>query len=113
MYPNDGTTVQELLQNADTAMLNAKDEGRNTYRFFTQEMNANAQRQLRIEAELKQALQNDEFVLHYQPIVNAKTGAIEGSEALIRWQHPEHGLVYPDYFIDIAEESSLIIDIGE
>ncbi len=113
VYPQDGKSVGVLMKNADTAMLKAKEEGRDNYKFFTKEMDEEAQKQLMLEKELKEALKYNQFVLHYQPIVNAKTAKIEGAEALIRWEHPTHGLIYPNDFIGVAEESNLIIEIGE
>ena len=113
MYPDDGVNVNELLKNADTAMLKAKEEGRDNYKFYTNKMNEEVEHQIKVERELREALFKNQFVLHYQPIVGAKDGLIEGVEALIRWNHPEKGLVYPNYFIEIAEESNLIIEIGE
>jgi diguanylate cyclase (GGDEF)-like protein len=113
MYPDDGVNVNELLKNADTAMLKAKEEGRDNYKFYTNKMNEEVEHQIKVERELREALFHNQFILHYQPIVSAKDGFIEGVEALIRWNHPEKGLVYPNYFIEIAEESNLIIEIGE
>jgi EAL domain-containing protein (putative c-di-GMP-specific phosphodiesterase class I) len=113
MYPDDGINVNELLKNADTAMLKAKEEGRDNYKFYTNKMNEEVEHQIKVESELREALFHNQFILHYQPIVSAKDGFIEGVEALIRWNHPEKGLVYPNYFIEIAEESNLIIEIGK
>jgi diguanylate cyclase (GGDEF)-like protein len=112
VYPNDGKNVGVLMKNADTAMLKAKEEGRDTYKFFTKEMDEEIQKYLVLEKELQEALKNDEFVLYYQPIVNSITSKIEGAEALIRWKHPIRGLIFPNDFISVAEESNLIIEIG-
>ncbi|MGB4062325.1 MAG: EAL domain-containing protein [Azonexus sp.] len=112
IYPNDGQDADEVMKNADTAMYHAKANGRNNYQFFTTEMNTRAVRRLFIEGNLRRALKQGEFMLYYQPKVDLATGLMIGSEALIRWQDPEHGLVYPNQFVPIAEESGLIVPIG-
>jgi len=111
-YPEDGAECKELLRNADMAMYRAKSSGRNSYQFYTIEMKAQVQRQLNLENELRGALSRDEFRLHYQPQIDLQSGRLIGVEALIRWQHPAQGLVFPGYFIDVAEQSGLISDIG-
>lgn len=113
LYPDDGETYQVLLKNADTAMYHAKAEGRNNFQFYTQSMNDQVFERLSIENELRHAIEHNEFVLFYQPRINSKTGVVESLEALIRWQHPEKGLVAPGYFIDVAEDSGLIVPISE
>ncbi len=113
VFPHDGDNPQSLLKNADIAMYRAKEDGRNRYKFFTKHMNEELQAQIDIEKTLSIAIQKKEFVLHYQPLVDANNDEIVAVEALIRWQHPTRGLVYPDEFISIAEESGLIVEIGE
>lgn len=112
LAPDDATDPQILLQYADTAMYQAKHNGRNTYRFFTAEMNAIAIARLEMETALHLALERNEFVLHYQPKVDLASGKIDGFEALIRWQRPGHGLVLPSSFIPVLEESGFIVQVG-
>ena len=113
IYPQDGSDSGMLLQNADTAMYQAKEEGRNTYRFFTWEMNREAEGRISMGAALRNALRREEFQLHYQSIVDISDGTIVGVEALIRWESSERGRVGPDEFIPVAEESGLIVPIGD
>jgi diguanylate cyclase (GGDEF)-like protein len=112
IYPADGESATKLLQNADTAMYKAKEAGRNAFMFYSLDMTRAANAQLIMENEIRKALQTDAFRLYYQPRVNAALGVICGAEALIRWQHPEKGLIAPAEFISVAEKSDLIIDIG-
>jgi diguanylate cyclase (GGDEF)-like protein/PAS domain S-box-containing protein len=111
--PNDGDNVELLLKNADTAMYQAKAAGRNTFQFFIKSMNEAVSKRMYIEQALRQAIKQKEFILHYQPVVSMESGEIVGVEALIRWQHPNKGLIYPDDFIEIAEETGLIEPIGQ
>lgn len=113
MFPEHGTDSETLIRNADAAMYCAKSDGRSKVRFFTDEMNAVAQERLTMDKNLRLALDREEFFLVYQPQIEIETGRITGLEALIRWQHPELGLVPPDRFISIAEDSGLIVPIGE
>jgi EAL domain-containing protein (putative c-di-GMP-specific phosphodiesterase class I) len=112
-YPHDGTDVETLMRNADTAMYHAKQMGRNNYQFFTQAMNDAAQERLLLENDLRHAVERGEFILHYQPQLDLKTGRIIGFEALVRWMHPQRGLVGPSQFVPAAEETGLIGEIGE
>jgi len=113
IYPEDGQDVAGLLQAADLALSHAKKEGRNRYRFHTVGMNDRALALLVLERDLKRALDENQFVLHYQPKVDLESGRITGAEALIRWHHPVHGLVGPMQFIPVAEERGLIVDLGK
>ncbi|CAG9931783.1 putative bifunctional diguanylate cyclase/phosphodiesterase [Candidatus Nitrotoga arctica] len=112
IYPDDGQDAETQIKNADTAMYFAKNNGRNNFKFFKQEMNDRAVQRQSIEASLRRALERQEFVLHYQPKINLKSGAIVGVEALIRWQHPEQGLLSPAQFVSIAEDCGLILPMG-
>jgi diguanylate cyclase (GGDEF)-like protein/PAS domain S-box-containing protein len=112
VYPQDGETSAELIERADIAMYQAKESGRNNVQFFTQEMNQRLQERLQIEGALRLAIERQEFVLHYQPKVDLRTGLIVGAEALIRWQHPDMGMISPAKFIGLAEETGLIVPIG-
>jgi diguanylate cyclase (GGDEF)-like protein len=111
-YPEDGEDAETLMKNADTAMYQAKVIGPNNYQFFKKHMNVRAIERQSIEAELNCALEQQEFMLYYQPIVNLETGQISGVEALIRWMHPDRGFLSPAQFIPIAEECGLILPIG-
>lgn len=112
IYPGDGQDAETLIKNADTAMYQAKDGGRNNYHFFKREMNTRAVERQRIEAHLRVALARREFVLHFQPTINLETAEITGAEALLRWMQPELGMVLPERFINIAESCGLIVPIG-
>ncbi len=112
-YPKDGNDVETLIKNADMAMYHAKEKGKNAYSYYQESMNIAAFELLNLQNEMHQALVKNEFILHYQPQVDLNTGETISVEALIRWQHPEKGLVSPDYFIPIAEQSELIVSIGE
>lgn len=113
LFPRDGADSKALMMSADTALYSVKDSGRNGYRFFSTEMNSRLIERLEIESRLRHALERNEFILHYQPVVNVKTQRITGVEALLRWQNEQLGAVAPDRFIPIAESLGLINDIGD
>lgn len=113
LFPEDGLDTEILLRNADMAMYAAKDGGRNGFNFYSQEMNRKAHERMELETSLRHALEHEEFYLEFQPIVNARNGRLVGAEALVRWQHPEWGRIMPDRFIPVAEDSGLIIPLGE
>src|ERR1700733_8684582 len=113
VYPEDGSDIETLLQNADSAMYEAKDRGRNNYQFYRSDLNSSATERQSLESSLRHAIQRHELELHYQPIMNVATGVMAGAEALVRWQHPILGSVLPAQFISIAEESGLIVPIGQ
>lgn len=113
LYPRDGESAEKLIRNADAAMYYAKEKGRATFQYFTSELNARAYERLSLETDLRHALERGEFELHYQPQIRLSDGRIVGGEALIRWNHPERGMVSPGTFIPVAEQSGLIIEIGD
>jgi len=113
LHPQDGPDVDTLLKNADVAMYRAKEAGRNNFQFFTAEMNQLVNERLALEHSLRRAMERREFLLHYQQKVDLKSGAVVGAEALLRWQHQEWGLLRPARFIPVAEETGLIVQIGE
>lgn len=112
LYPRDGADGQTLLQNADTAMYRAKESGRNHFQFFQSDMNTRLMARMELEAALREALERQEFTLHFQPRVHAANGLCCSAEALVRWQHPQWGLVSPARFIPVAEECGLIVPLG-
>ncbi len=113
VYPTHGTRVEELVRQADAAMYQAKEEGKNTFRFFSEDLTSKAFQRITLEADLRRALEDGQFCLHYQPQVAFVSQKVSGLEALLRWRHPERGLVGPGEFMNVAEESGMIIEIGE
>lgn len=113
LYPDDGQEIDELLKHADVAMYRAKEEGKGRFHFYDPSMTARAVSRMKTETQLRRALERNEFVVHYQPRVDVATQQIVGAEALLRWQHPERGLVYPADFIGLCEEAKLIVPLGE
>lgn len=112
IYPEAGNTMEALIRSADLAMYSVKDKGKNSFEFFDESMNENTNARLLIERDLRRALADDHLVVCYQPQVNATTEKVVGFEALIRWRHPDNGVMYPGEFIPVAEETGLIIDVG-
>jgi diguanylate cyclase (GGDEF)-like protein/PAS domain S-box-containing protein len=112
IYPDDSTDAETLIRNADIAMLHAKSSGRNSYQFFKPEMNVRALERQSLESSLRNALDREQLVLYYQPKIDLRTGALVGAEALIRWRHPQRGLVPPSQFIPVAEECGFIVPIS-
>ncbi len=112
-FPRDGTDTQQLLKAADTAMYNAKETGRSNYKFYREDMEQAVVTEIDLEADLRRALDDNQFEVHYQPQIDFRTGAIIGCEALLRWNHPERGFVSPARFVPVAEESGLICAIGQ
>jgi diguanylate cyclase (GGDEF)-like protein len=112
VYPDDGEDAETLIKNADTAMYQAKENGRQSYQFFKPAMNVRAVERQFIEENLRRALEHEEFALHYQPKINLRTGEIAGAEALLRWTHPTRGRISPAIFIPVAEDCGLILPIG-
>ncbi|MBI3772804.1 MAG: EAL domain-containing protein [Gammaproteobacteria bacterium] len=113
LYPKDGADVSRLIKHADTALYRSKVTGRNNFHFYTEDLTAAALKRLTLESELRQAIINHEFILHYQPLINLSTRHITGVEALIRWQHPQRGTLLPEEFLSVAEETRLINTMGE
>ncbi|AFV97528.1 MULTISPECIES: putative bifunctional diguanylate cyclase/phosphodiesterase [unclassified Sulfuricurvum] len=112
IYPDDSKEINELMKFADIAMYKAKSEGRDQFSFFTSKLNDQVHKEVRIAHDMHRALEDSEFVLYYQPKIHIKTGKIIGAEALIRWHHPDKGIIYPDQFISIAENTGFILKLG-
>jgi diguanylate cyclase (GGDEF)-like protein/PAS domain S-box-containing protein len=113
VFPHDGRDADSLIRSADTAMYQAKDSGRNNFQFFTADMHAKALARLSVEGDLRRAIEREQFVLHYQPVISLSSGRVVGAEALLRWNHPDRGLVLPADFVALAEETGLIVPIGD
>jgi len=113
VYPHDGGNADELLKAADVAMYHSKERGRETFHFYDPVMNARAAERLVLESELRRAIEREEFVVHYQPVVDARDETLVGLEALVRWRHPTRGLLLPGQFVDVAEESRMLTSIGD
>jgi diguanylate cyclase (GGDEF)-like protein len=113
VYPEDGRDADTLMKNADTAMYRAKDEGRNNYQFYTPSVNQEGIERLKMETMLRHAIERDEFIIFYQPRINTKTRELVCVEALVRWEHPDLGMIFPKDFISLAEDTGLIVEIGE
>jgi diguanylate cyclase (GGDEF)-like protein/PAS domain S-box-containing protein len=113
LAPQDGTDLDQLIKNADLAMYGAKADGRRTYRFFEPEMDARAKARLTMERELRQAMVDGGFEIHYQPVVDLRSDEISGCEALLRWRHPERGMISPAEFVPVAEDTGLIVELGD
>ncbi len=111
--PEDGVAATKLMKHADLALYRAKQHGRNTYRFFIEEMNQRAAQCLQLENELRVALERDQFMLYYQPLVHLPDRRVVGLEALLRWHHPQRGILHPAQFISVAEQTGLILPLGE
>jgi diguanylate cyclase (GGDEF)-like protein len=112
LFPSDASTADDLIKNADIAMYHAKEHGKNQYRYYLESMNVVARERVEMESMLRKAVENDELCLRYQPQIDAASGQVCGIEALLRWQHPQHGLVRPEMFLAVAEKTGLILGIG-
>jgi predicted signal transduction protein with EAL and GGDEF domain len=113
LAPQDGTDLDQLIKNADLAMYGAKADGRRTYRFFEPSMDAHAKARLTLERDLRQALIEGSFEIHYQPVVDLNSDEVTGCEALLRWRHPQRGMISPADFVPVAEDAGLIVELGE
>jgi len=112
LYPEDGTTADELIKNSDTAMYFTKDKGKNSFNRYSEEMSVIHNRMLNMETEIRRGMRENQFEVFYQPQVSAENGSIIGVEALLRWNHPEKGLITPSTFMSVAEESGIIVELG-
>lgn len=113
LYPQDSTKADQLLRNAETAMYKAKDDGKNTYQFYNKQMTESALQKIKLDADIRKALKNEEFVAYFQPKIDARDGRVIGLETLIRWMHPEKGMIHPTEFIPFCEETGLVLEIDK
>jgi len=113
VFPDDTDTIEQLIKNADLAMYRSKQEGKNVYRYFTEDMNADASEKLELTNDLRSAIEHEQLALYYQPIVDTKTNKLASFEALVRWNHPKYGLITPDNFITLAEEGGFMVKVGK
>jgi len=113
VFPGDGKDARSLLKNADTAMFRAKENGRHCFQFYKAEMSVSAMERLDLENSLKSAFENDEFLIHYQPVIDIHKNQVVGVEALLRWQHPDEGMIQPTDFVNVVEDCGLIVALGE
>ena len=113
IFPDDAVNKEDLIKNADMAMYSAKQAGKNVYRYFTEDMNADAKERLELSNDLRNAIQNDQLKLYYQPVIDTKTNTLYACEALVRWEHPKYGIITPDNFIKLAEEGGFMAQIGK
>jgi diguanylate cyclase (GGDEF)-like protein/PAS domain S-box-containing protein len=113
IFPDDTPELEQLIKNADLAMYKAKKEGKNIYRYFTEDMTADASEKLELTNDLRSSIENDQLVLYYQPIIDTRDNTISSFEALVRWEHPKYGLITPEHFIPLAEDGGLMVKIGK
>ena len=113
IFPDDTPELEQLIKNADLAMYKAKNEGKNVYRYFTEDMTADASEKLELTNDLRSSIENDQLVLYYQPIIDTRDNTISSFEALVRWEHPKYGLITPEHFIPLAEDGGLMVKIGK
>ena len=113
VFPDDTPEIEQLIKNSDLAMYRSKNEGKNVYRYFTEDMNADASEKLELTNDLRTAIEHEQLTLYYQPIIDTKTNKLSSFEALVRWNHPKYGLITPDNFITLAEEGGFMVKVGK